>query len=200
MNYTILVKNALAVVNFPRFLPHLLLYFLGIRGKHLINSDMKAAARHHKLVGTRLMILLYLLTFDKYFRNVFYFRLGKWRYTIQFLAPQHNTFVIDSNAIIGEGMLALHPIATTLNAERIGSGFTCRNNTVVGIGKGKRPIIGNNVSIGTNCVVIGGITIGDNVTIGAGTVLTKSVPSNCVVIGNPAFILKENGVRVNKKI
>lgn len=162
--------------------------------------DVEKAAAHRKVTGPMWMKLLHLLTFDKYFRNVFYFRAGKWRYLMSFLAPPEHTFVIGTYSIIGEGMLAVHPIGTTLNAEKIGSDFICRNNTVVGVGKGGRPIIGNHVNIGTNCVVIGGITVGDNVTIGAGTVLTKSVPNNCVIVGNPAFILKEDGVRVNRKL
>lgn len=62
------------------------------------------------------------------------------------------------------------------------------------------PIIGNNVTICTNAIVIGGITIGDNSTIGAGTVLTKSVPDNCIVVGNPARIIKRNGVRCYEEL
>ena len=54
---------------------------------------------------------------------------------------------------------------------------------------GKRPTIGNNVSIYTGAIIIGGITIGDNVKIGAGTVVVKDVPSNSVVVGSPAKIL-----------
>lgn len=63
-----------------------------------------------------------------------------------------------------------------------------------------RPTIGNNVTIHCNSVIVGNIIIGNNVVIGAGTVLTKSVPDNCVVVGNPAFILRENGNKVNKKL
>ena len=44
--------------------------------------------------------------------------------------------------------------------------------------------------IGANAVVIGNVTIGDNVFIGAGAVVVKDVPSNCVVAGNPAKIVK----------
>ena len=45
--------------------------------------------------------------------------------------------------------------------------------------------------------MFGGITIGDNVIIGAGSVVTKDIPSNCVVVGNPARIIKQDGERVN---
>lgn len=48
--------------------------------------------------------------------------------------------------------------------------------------------------VNANAVVIGNITIGNNVIIGAGAVVTKNVPDNCIVVGNPSYILKENGV------
>ena len=43
-----------------------------------------------------------------------------------------------------------------------------------------------------NSVVFGNIKIGNNVTIGAGSVVTKDIPDNCVVAGNPARIIKRN--------
>jgi acetyltransferase-like isoleucine patch superfamily enzyme len=46
------------------------------------------------------------------------------------------------------------------------------------------------VSIGSNATILCGITIGENALIGAGSVVTKDVPSNTVVVGNPARIIK----------
>ena len=56
---------------------------------------------------------------------------------------------------------------------------------------GKPVRIGNNVWIGGNSVIAPGVTIGDNVVVGAGSVVTKDVPDNVVVVGNPARILKK---------
>ena len=55
-----------------------------------------------------------------------------------------------------------------------------------------KPIkVGNTVWIGGNVVVLPGVTIGTNVTIGAGSVVTKDIPSNCVAYGNPCRVVKE---------
>lgn len=53
-------------------------------------------------------------------------------------------------------------------------------------------IIGRNVWIGSNVRICKGVSIGDNSVIGANSVVTKSVPSNCVAVGNPAKVVKEN--------
>lgn len=51
--------------------------------------------------------------------------------------------------------------------------------------------IGNNVWIGGDVTILPGVTIGDNVVIGAGAVVTKSFPSDVVIAGNPAKIIKQ---------
>ena len=55
-----------------------------------------------------------------------------------------------------------------------------------------KPIkVGNNVWFGGNVVVLPGVIIGDNVTIGAGSVVTKDIPSNVVAYGNPCIKRKK---------
>ncbi|UUX34763.1 sugar O-acetyltransferase [Fundicoccus culcitae] len=54
-----------------------------------------------------------------------------------------------------------------------------------------RPIvIGDNVWIGANVVVFGGVSIGENSVIGAGSVVTKDVPANVVAFGNPCKVIR----------
>lgn len=50
--------------------------------------------------------------------------------------------------------------------------------------------VGNNVWFGGNVVILPGITIGDNCTIGAGSVVVKDIPPNSVVVGNPCRVIK----------
>lgn len=51
--------------------------------------------------------------------------------------------------------------------------------------------IGKNCWIGAGVVIVPGITIGDNVVIGAGSIVTKDIPSNVVAVGNPCRVLRE---------
>ncbi|MCV6039074.1 galactoside O-acetyltransferase, partial [Escherichia coli] len=51
----------------------------------------------------------------------------------------------------------------------------------------------DNVWIGANSVVLPGVTIGENSVIGAGSVVTKDIPSNVVAVGNPCRVLREIG-------
>lgn len=52
--------------------------------------------------------------------------------------------------------------------------------------------IGEKCFIGANAIIMCGITIGNEVIVGSGSIVTKDVPSNCIVVGNPARIIKNN--------
>ena len=51
--------------------------------------------------------------------------------------------------------------------------------------------IGDNVLIGSGAKIIGPVNIGSNVNIGANAVVTKDIPDNCTVIGNPSIIIRK---------
>ncbi len=54
-----------------------------------------------------------------------------------------------------------------------------------------KTVVNDKVSIGTSSTILGGIQIGENSIIGAGSVVTKDVPANVIVAGNPAKILRQ---------
>jgi acetyltransferase-like isoleucine patch superfamily enzyme len=58
-------------------------------------------------------------------------------------------------------------------------------------------VIGSNVWIGMNTVILKGTRIGDNAIIGAGSIVSGEIPSNCVAAGNPARPLRVQGADMN---
>ncbi|NJL09439.1 MAG: hypothetical protein HC908_02070 [Calothrix sp. SM1_7_51] len=50
--------------------------------------------------------------------------------------------------------------------------------------------IGNNVWIGGGAIICPGVNIGDNTTIGAGSVVVRDIPTNVVAVGNPCRVIK----------
>jgi len=69
----------------------------------------------------------------------------------------------------------------------------CRGSK--GWGKRYQTTIGNDCVIGVNSIILPGVTLGNEVVVGSGAVVTKDVPANCIVAGNPARIIKE-GIRI----
>ena len=90
-----------------------------------------------------------------------------------------------------------HPYGTILHAKSIGSGLWVMHNVTIGQNHDRLPSIGNNVFCGVGSCILGDITIGDNVNIGANCVVVKDIPSNCTVIGNPAIIVRQDGQKVH---
>lgn len=95
---------------------------------------------------------------------------------------------------IDEGLSIVHPGFRRIGHNaHIGKNCTILPNVLIGR---KEPGIKADVFIGDNCyistgvTILGPVTIGKNVTIGAGAVVNKDVPDNCVVGGVPAKILK----------
>lgn len=84
----------------------------------------------------------------------------------------------------------MHPFATVVNAEKIGKNCIIFQQVTVGMKNGEKPIILDNVTITCGAKVLGGITIGNNVIIGANAVVVKDVPDNSVVAGIPAKVIK----------
>ncbi|MBN1822624.1 MAG: serine acetyltransferase [Prolixibacteraceae bacterium] len=138
----------------------------------------------------------------KPFRNLFYQRAGRGRLLV-FLCPPDDKLIIDHTTKIGSGLLLYHPYSTIINAKEIGDNCIIRHLTTLGNidnDNTKRPIIKNNVDIGCNVIILGAVEIGNNCKIGAGSVVTKNVPDNCVVVGNPAYIIKNDGVKVRQEL
>ncbi len=177
------------------YIPHLAIYFLLANKRNLINYDI-LAINHQLNISLPLGLnFLYQLHTNRYFRSVFYFRIGPaLSLLISWYRPGDKYFWVPFSTKVGKGLTYAHPYSTVLNAETIGDNFSCLHCTTIGKkGPGeRRPRIGNNVTVGCHVAIIGDITIGNNVTIGAGSVIVKDIPDNAVVVGNPARIIKYN--------
>ena len=108
---------------------------------------------------------------------------------------------IHPSARIGIGFFIDHGMGVVIGeTAEIGDYVTLfQGVTLGGTGKerGKRhPTLGNHVVVGAGAKILGGITIGDNVKIGANSVVLKSVSANSTVIGVPARVIKTQGERL----
>ncbi len=104
-------------------------------------------------------------------------------------------------AKIGKGFFMDHGMGVVIGeTAEIGDYVTLfQGVTLGGTGKerGKRhPTLGDHVVVGAGAKILGGITIGNNVKIGANSVVLKNVPANSTVIGVPARIIKTQGDRL----
>ncbi|MHB8075402.1 MAG: serine O-acetyltransferase [Desulfosporosinus fructosivorans] len=119
----------------------------------------------------------------KIYFNFLKFKLMKLSINLGFTIPRH---------VFGPGLSIAHWGSIVVHPD-VRVGKNCRIHSAVNIGvfNGKCPTIGDNVYI-PGAKLFGGITIGDNVTIGANAVVNKDVPSNVTVGGIPAKKISEN--------
>jgi serine acetyltransferase len=96
---------------------------------------------------------------------------------------------------IGDGLLLGHTAGIVMNSLAVvGEDCVITPGVVLGSdGRDAAPVIGRNVYIGANAVIVGSSVIGDHATIGAGaTVVSRDIPSCALVAGNPGVVVKEN--------
>ena len=186
-------------VCYIRFIPHIV-FFLFSKNNNIIKCDLEVYKKEYDLRWDNVHLFVHLLAHNTSFRSLFYYRIGNKKWLCQWLGKGATELRIPFTAKIGSGLLLFHAYGTILNAKVVGNGCRFVHNVTLGNKKGGVPTIGNNVEFFANSVVVGDITIGDNCVIGPGAVVFKSVPANCVVVGNPAYILKKDGVIVNQKL
>jgi serine O-acetyltransferase len=136
------------------------------------------------------------------------YRFGRWRYGVRpvllrkllslvyrvlFKLVQIVTGIeLPCEAVIGRGFVIDHFGGIVISGyARFGDHCRIRNGVVVGLSRVDEPtapVIGDHVDIGAGAKVLGAITIGNNVRIGANAVVVRDVPSDSVAVGVPAVV------------
>lgn len=151
-------------------------------------------------IKSKILRINHLLLTKKEFRNIFYFRMKRHRYIValcRVLLPDARA--IEFGGEIGGGLMVSH-YHSVICPKKAGKNFRAGSGVVID-GEEYSPTFGDNVYVASNSTVVGNINIGDNVIIGAGSVVTEDLPSNGVYVGNPAKLIKhidENSALLNE--
>ena len=141
------------------------------------------------------------------------YRFGRWRYGIpsrllrgpfsfaykvlKFGADALLGIEIPCEAVIGKGFTIEHTGAIVISGDAVfGDDCIVRQGVTVGLRNRNRrgsPRIGNRVDIGAGAKLLGAITIGDDVAIGANAVVLCDVPSGSIAVGVPAVVKARRG-------
>ena len=103
---------------------------------------------------------------------------------------------IPSATKIGKGFRIVHFGHIVINPNAIiGENFNIAQGVNIGNAEGKRkgtPVIGNNVYVAANAVIVGDVKIGDDVFIAPNSFVNIDIPNGCIALGNPAQIIQKD--------
>jgi serine O-acetyltransferase len=127
-----------------------------------------------------------------------------WLTTARFVAHVSRFLTgieIHPGATIGEGLFIDHGMGVVIGeTAEIGDNVSLLQGVTLGGTSTRRekrhPTLGDNVVVGAGAKIIGAFTIGDGSRIGAGSVVVREVPPNCVVVGVPGRVTYRDGQRV----
>lgn len=106
---------------------------------------------------------------------------------VQWVNRLINGCVIGVDSDFGPGFVIMHPVGIVINSKvRGGRNVTLESGVVIGDEKGQSPRLGDNIFVGAGAKIIGGLTVGDQVKIGANAVVVRSAPAGATMLGIPA--------------
>jgi serine O-acetyltransferase len=175
--------------------------------KNRINADLRRLSKSNSILS----YIKFLIT-NPSFKITFWFRIGSYLkkkntllfrilYIIVSVIHKHNQYLtgiqLRFGTQIGKGLFFAHFSGIVISRKAIiGDYCTIFHGVTIGSIRGKgEPVIGNNVVIAPGAKIIGKVKIGNNVFIGANSVVVKDIPDNAVVVGIPARILNMEGYK-----
>jgi serine O-acetyltransferase len=106
---------------------------------------------------------------------------------VHYLNKWLNGCVIGVKAEFGLGLVLVHPVGVVVNsAVRGGKNICIESGVVIGDNRGRIPVLGDDIFIGSGAKIIGGVRLGSGSRVGANAVVLHSVPDGCTVVGIPA--------------
>lgn len=174
--------------NAVRCIPHFIV-FMSHKNKSLIKADIIRGLDNMEKNYNVYFGLLFLLSFCREFRNLFYYRTRPYSFFLNYICRPQSTLFIQTKTI-GEGLRIMHGFATAIGAESIGKNCTIYQQVTIGGTDAGAPTIKDNVQIFAGAVVFGKITIGNNVTIGANATVYSNVPDNASVLPGTSKVFR----------
>jgi serine O-acetyltransferase len=194
----VFLKNAIAALNSVRLTPLIALLLL-CPNRHLVWADMDRfyaiwantlyKRRRSPDLMARVIQFVNYMTWIPEFRNVFYLRTGMPGKLLSIFCRPKSSLVIEREMKVGPGLFIIHGEGTFVLADGIGENCTIYHQVTIGNIEGGKPTIGNNVTIYAGAKILGRVKVGDNVSVGANSVVIKDIPPNVTVLGVPAVVV-----------
>jgi serine O-acetyltransferase len=132
---------------------------------------------------------------------------ANWKLTARFLGAITKLFTsveIHPGAAIGRRLFIDHALGVVIGeTAEIGNDVTLYHGVTLGgttWNKEKRhPTLGNSVLVGSGAKILGPITLGNNVRVGANSVVIKDVPPCCTVVGIPGRVIQSKGTQIQNR-
>lgn len=191
------MKEILTVFSYLRAFPAILAFVMS-PSKDCIKQDIDNNLLTVYGGESYIYKFVYLMTWKKVFRNIFYYRIGRQNKLVSHMLglfmPKLESCEISGE--IGAGLAIWHGYNTIISCEKIGNNFSVWQGVTIGNNpKGElkvaKPIIGNNCSVYTNAIVAGKVVIGDNCRIGAGCVCMQSLKKDSLLVGSKSRVIEK---------
>lgn len=163
----------------------------------LIASDVRAKAKWLYGDASRKSLLKACLTDGTFAMVMYRLMQGSHRSHLAPLAMVFNKLngffgrcIIGRGAEFGPGFVLIHSYGVVINSSvTAGSDIRIEHLVTIGAERGESPVLGDNVFIGAGAKIVGAVTIGSHVKIGANAVVTKDIPDNVTAVGIPAKVV-----------